>query len=216
MKQCAEYKGKLGTTEYGHFLIDLATKYNDAILVVENNNIGWATIQTIIDRGYKNLFYQSKDLQVVDVEHQVNNKYRAQDRSMVAGFSTTMKTKPLIIAKMEEYTREKLVKLHSNRLVDELFVYIYHNSKTEAMQGYNDDLVMSYAIALWVRDTALRLQKDRNNQQWAMMNTLLDKNGNKPDVAPGFQKGKPGQPNEDPYKWNPTGKEDEDLTWLIK
>ena len=30
------------------------------------------------------------------------------------------------------------------------------------MRGYNDDLVMSYAIALWVRDTALRLQKDRN------------------------------------------------------
>ena len=37
MKQCAEYKGQLGTTEYGHFLIDLATKYNDALLVVENN-----------------------------------------------------------------------------------------------------------------------------------------------------------------------------------
>ena len=32
----------------------------------ENNNIGWATIQTIIDRGYKNLFYQSKDLKYVD------------------------------------------------------------------------------------------------------------------------------------------------------
>ena len=26
---------------------------------------------------------------------------------------------------MEEYTREKLVKLHSNRLIDELFVFIY-------------------------------------------------------------------------------------------
>jgi hypothetical protein len=81
-------------------------------------------------------------MQVVDVEHQVNNKYRTQDRSMVPGFSTTVKTKPLIIAKMEEYTREKLVKIYSNRLIDELFVYIYHNSKTEAMQGYNDDLVM--------------------------------------------------------------------------
>ena len=26
------------------------------------------------------------------------------------------------------------------------------------MRGYNDDLVMSFAIGLWVRDTALRLQ----------------------------------------------------------
>ena len=58
MEQVAEYKGQLGTTEFGNFLIELATKYNDALLVVENNNIGWATLQTIIDRGYENLFYQ--------------------------------------------------------------------------------------------------------------------------------------------------------------
>ena len=215
MKQVAEYKGKLSTTDYGHFLIDLATKYNDAILVVENNNIGWATIQTIIDRGYKNLFYQSKDLQVVDVEHQVNNKYRAQDRSMTPGFSTTAKTRPLIVAKMEEYTREKLVKLHSNRLIDELFVFIYHNSKTEAMSGYNDDLVMSYAIALWVRDTALRLQKDKNDQQWKMMDSMLKNNGNKPDHSAGFKSGKSGHPRKNPFEME-VGKDKEDLTWLIK
>ena len=216
MVQVAEYKGQLGTTEYGHFLIDLATKYNDALLVVENNNIGWATIQTIIDREYKNLFYMSKDMQVVDVEHQVNNRYRTQDRSMVPGFSTTMKTKPLIIAKMEEYTREKLVKINSNRLIDELFVYIYNNSKTEAMDGYNDDLVMSYALALWVRDTALRIQTDKNNQQWALMNSLLDKNGNRPDYSVGFQAGNLNHPSKNPYEMEIGNKEKEDLTWLLK
>ena len=133
---------------------------------------------------------------------------------MVAGFSTTMKTKPLIIAKMEEYTREKLVKLYSNRLIDELFVYIYHNSRTEAMRGYNDDLVMSYAIALWVRDTALRLQKDRNDQQWAMMDTMLNVNGNIEHSA-GFQMGATGQPKSNPYEMEVNG-EKEDLTWLLK
>ena len=217
MKQVAEYKGKLSTTDYGNFLIGLATRYNDALLVVENNNIGWATIQTIIDRGYKNLFYQSKDLKYVDIENNVNtNKYRSEDKGMVAGFSTTMKTKPLIIAKMEEYTREKLVKLHSNRLIDELFVYIYKNSKTEAMEGYNDDLVMSFAIALWVRDTALRIQKDRNDVQWKMMDSMLANNGNKPDLAPGFQKGTPGHPKSNPYEVELGNGDKEDLTWLIK
>ena len=220
MEQCAEYKGQLSTTDYGNFLIEVATKYNDALLVVENNNIGWATIQTIIDRGYKNLFYMSKDLQVVDTEHNITNKYRAQDRNMVPGFSTTVKTRPLAIAKMEEYTREKLVKLHSNRLIDELFVFIYKTgvtqSKAEAMQGYNDDLVMSYSIALWVRDTALRLQKDKNDQQWATMNTMLKSNGNKSEQAVGFGKGSIGQPNSNPYEMDIGTGEKEDLTWLIK
>ena len=218
MEQVAEYKGRLSTTDYGNFLIEVATKYNDALLVIENNNVGWATIQTVIDRGYKNLFYQSKDLQVVDVEHNINNKYRSQDKNMVPGFSTTTKTRPLIVAKMEEYTREKLVKLHSNRLVDELFVFIHKMgiiySKAEAMNGYNDDLVMSYSIALWIRDTALRIQKDMNDQNWTMMNSMLENNGNKPDLTAGFQKGI-GAPKNNPWEME-VGGEIEDLTWLIK
>ena len=120
---------------------------------------------------------------------------------------------------MEEYTREKLVKLHSNRLIDELFVFIYKtgvtNAKAEAMQGYNDDLVMSYSIALWVRDTALRLQTERNDQQWAMMDTMLKNNGNKPDITAGFGKGSVGRPSKNPYEME-VGDEKEDLTWLIK
>ena len=79
---------------------------------------------------------------------------------MVAGFSMTMKTRPLVIAKLEEYFREKSVIVRSNRLIDELFVFIYNNNKAEAMQGYNDDLVMSFALTLWVRDTALRLRNE--------------------------------------------------------
>ena len=106
LDQVAEYKGQLSTTDYGNFLIELATKYNDALLIVENNNVGWATLQTIIDRGYKNLFYQSKDLQYVDTEHQMaSNRYRSQDRNMIPGFTTSKKTRPLVVAKMEEYTR---------------------------------------------------------------------------------------------------------------
>jgi hypothetical protein len=190
----------------------LATKYNDALLVVENNNIGWATLQTIIDRGYPNLFYMSKDLQVVDVEHQMSNKYRTQDKNMVPGFSTTLKTRPLIIAKMEEYTREKMVNLNSARLIEELFVFIYHNSKPEAMKGYNDDVVMSYSIALWVRDTALRIKKEKDNHQWAMMDTMLNMNGNTSDESSGFMSN--NAPKKNPYEMD-IGGEKEDLNWLL-
>ena len=35
MDKVAEYKGQPWTTEFGNFLIELATKYNDALLVVE-------------------------------------------------------------------------------------------------------------------------------------------------------------------------------------
>ena len=160
VEQVAEYKGRISTKDFGNMLVSISTEYNDALLIIENNNIGWATIQQVIDRDYPNLFYTSKDLKYVDVQHQLSNKYRTTERNMVAGFSTTMKTRPLIIAKLEEYFRDESVVVHSNRLIDELLTFVYVNNRAEAMAGYNDDLVMSFAIGLWVRDTALRLQTE--------------------------------------------------------
>ena len=160
LEQVAEYKGRINTKDFGNMLVSISTEYNDALLIIENNNIGWATIQQVIDRDYPNLFYTSKDLKYVDVQHQLTNKFRTSERNMVAGFSTTMKTRPLIIAKLEEYFRDESVVVRSNRLIDELLTFVYVNNRAEAMSGYNDDLVMSFAIGLWVRDTALRLRTE--------------------------------------------------------
>ena len=158
--QVAEYRGKVDTKDFGNFLVALSTEYNDALLVIENANIGWATIQQVIDRGYKNLFYMSKDLKYIDVENQMTNRYRAEDKGLIAGFSTTSKTRPLIISKLTDYFREKSIIIRSSRLIDELFTFIYMNGRAEAMKGYNDDLVMAISIGLWVRDTALRLRQE--------------------------------------------------------
>jgi hypothetical protein len=207
MEQVAEYKGQLGTTEFGNFLIELGTKYNDALLVVENNNIGWATLQTIIDRGYENLFYQEKNHLVVDDDIQHTNRYRHIDKNKIPGFTTTMKTKPLLVAKMEEYTREKMVKLKSTRLIDELFVFIYKNSKTEALDGYNDDLVMSYSILLWIRDTAIRIQSERNEFQSSLVDSIGNLNERSPIMTP-------HRPKDNPWEMDING-EKEDLSWLL-
>ena len=158
--QVAEYRGKVDTKDFGNFLVALSTEYNDALLVIENANIGWATIQQVIDRGYKNLFYMSKDLKYIDVENQMTNRYRSEEKGLVAGFSTTSKTRPLIISKLTDYFREKSIIIRSSRLIDELFTFIYMNGRAEAMKGYNDDLVMAISIGLWVRDTALRLRQE--------------------------------------------------------
>ena len=177
VEQVAEYKGRMSTKDFGNMLVSISTEYNDALLIIENNNIGWATIQQVIDRDYPNLFYTSKDLKYIDIAHQMTNRYKQQDKNMVAGFSTTMRTRPLIIAKLEEYFRNESVVVRSNRLVDELFTFIYHNNRAEAMTGYNDDLVMSFAIGLWVRDTALRLRTEGIELVKKSLNSMLDTDG---------------------------------------
>lgn len=158
--QVAEYRGKIETKDFGNFLVGLATEYNNALLVIENANVGWATIQQVIDRAYSNLYYTSKDLKYVDVEANFTNKYRREAKNMVAGFSTTTRTRPLIISKLDQYFREREVVVRSIRTIDELATFIWLNGKAQAMRGYNDDLVMALSIALWIRDTALRLRQE--------------------------------------------------------
>jgi len=78
---------------------------------------------------------------------------------MVAGFTMSHKVRPLIISKLELYMRENSCIIRDKRLLDELYVFIYRNGRPEAAQGYNDDMVMSFAQGLWIRDTALKLRQ---------------------------------------------------------
>jgi hypothetical protein len=81
--------------------------------------------------------------------------------NVIPGFTTSSKTRPLIVAKMEEFMRNKLIKINSNRLLSEMKTFIWHSGRPQAMRSYNDDLVMSFAIGCWVRDTVI-VESQRN------------------------------------------------------
>lgn len=158
-KQVASYKGQLTTKDFGNMLVSVATQYADALLSIENANVGWATIQQVLDRGYKNLYYTLKD-DALDSDRYLLRAHDIQQRgNMVAGFTMSHKVRPLIISKLELYMRENSCIIRDKRLLDELYVFIYRNGRPEAAQGYNDDMVMSFAQGLWIRDTALKLRQ---------------------------------------------------------
>ena len=214
--QVAEYKGGFGTKDFGNFLVALATEYNNALLIVERESYGWATLNQIIEREYKNLFYSSADLKYVDVQHQLSNRYDRDDKKLVPGFSTNMKTRPLIIDNLEHYFREMAIEIYSKRTLAELETFIWKNSKPIAMDGYNDDLVMSLCIGLWIRDTALKLRMEGIELTRAAIGQI---NRNKMDQTP-FFKAKQAQTGQKTWQMN-TGRAGygqqsiEDLKWLL-
>lgn len=172
LNQCAEYKGQIGTTEFGHMLVNIATIYNKALLIVENTGIGWAPLQVVIDSGYPNTFYSTLDLKYVEVQRQLITKFYSEEKKMVPGFSTTLKTRPLIISRLEQYFRDKAVNIYSSRMIGELETFIWDKGKVVAMSGYNDDLCMALGIGLWVRDTALRLKQQSQEYSRAMVDKI--------------------------------------------
>lgn len=203
--QVAEYRGQIGTRDYGHMLVGIAAEYNDALLSIENANVGWDTVQTAIDRGYKNLYYSPK--QEAMTSDQWSRRYE-NDANLVAGFTTSVKTRPLMIEKFREYTHEKLCTIRSKRLIEEMKVFIWKNSKAQAQDGYNDDLVMSFSMGLYLRDTALRFRKYNTEQDKAMMvGFSVDRGFANPYTTFGNNK-----PN--PYQM-PTDHGSEDISWLL-
>jgi hypothetical protein len=207
MEQVAEFKGQIGTKEFGNMLVNIAGEYNEALLVVENANIGWAALQPAIDRGYRNLYYTYKHEGVHDAATQLSKGYDLKNKeNMTPGFTTSARTRPLLISKLDIYFREKACIVKSQRLIDELFVFIWKGHKAEAQRGYNDDLTMAFSIALYVRDNALRL----HTEGLAMNKSAIDNIVN----TKGAYKGNTYL-EENPWKQQ-IGNDEEDLTWLLK
>ena len=87
-----------------------------------------------------------------------------------------MKTRPLIIAKLEEFIRNKLITIYSSRTINEMKTFIWRNGKPQAMKGYHDDLIMALAIACWVRDTAIQASARELNYKKAFLNAVYKSN----------------------------------------
>jgi hypothetical protein len=202
--QVGEYKGKISPKEFGNVLVGIASEYNDALLVVENANIGWSTIEQILEREYKNLYYSSRS----DQETVESYMAKFERDKLVPGFTMSLKTRPLVIAKMTEYIRERSVIIKSKRLLGELRVFIWRNGKAQAQTGYNDDLVMAFATGLYVRDTAIRMRQQGLDLARATMQSFTNLNQRSNAVY-----------NVAPMQNNPyimkTPNGDEDLSWLL-
>jgi hypothetical protein len=152
-EQVAEYKSQVDTRTYGNMLVSVATEYNNALLVVENANIGWDVINTIIEKGYQNLYYSPRVYGEVNIDKWLA-KYDSEQT--VPGFTMSSKTRPLVISKMESYIRERSFIFHSKRLLEELRVFTWQHGKAQAQNGYNDDLTMSLGMGLFIRDTSMK------------------------------------------------------------
>lgn len=151
-EQVAEFKGKLGTREFAQALIAAGMEYNEAILVIENSSLGWDVVQTIIEKGYQNLYYSPKG-SYITAENYLDH---SNSNQVVPGFTNSLKTRPIVIGKLEEAFRDKSFILHSRRTLEELRTFIWEHGRVAGAQGCNDDLCMALSFGIYIRDTALK------------------------------------------------------------
>tara|TARA_R100000234_G_scaffold40559_1_gene24285 strand:+ start:619 stop:2208 length:1590 start_codon:yes stop_codon:yes gene_type:complete len=170
MEICCEYQGKLPLDSFARLIHDTSKSYGMCLTVVENNSVGMTVLTKLKDYNHPNIYHSKKST------HEYVEATYTEQTSVVPGFSTTVKTRPMIIAKLEEFIRNKVLKIRSRRLFNELKTFIWNNGKAEAMRSYNDDLVMACAIGCWVRDTALTVNQQEIQYKKSMLSAIMTSN----------------------------------------
>lgn len=209
--QVAEYKSQIGTRDFAKVLINSAREYNNALLVIEHASIGWDVIQSVLEMQYENVYYSQRGEYSMNVETYMDRYDR--NNSLVPGFATTSITRPLILEKMRAFLENKHAKVRSLRTLEELRVFIWKNNKPQAMQGYNDDLVMPFAIGMFLRETSLKFRKTMQDLSYSSINGFTKTGGNEFEVySPNYSN------NQNPWSieiQTGNGTQQENLNWLI-
>ena len=131
------FNDNIDPTRYGELLFYLGRHYNHALLAVESNSIGVASLAKLKAMNYPNLYYQT------------NLAKLENDEGERPGFKTSASTKPMIIGNLKNAIHNREIRLYDPLVIDELKGYILTDAgKTEAMPGSHDDSVMALAITM--------------------------------------------------------------------
>ena len=142
-------------SKFGDLLFYLGRYYNNALMAVESNSMGIATLQQLERMRYVNLYRQTK---IANISNEEGERL---------GFRTTLQSKATVIGNLKASIEDEDIWIPSATVIQELKDYIStETGRTEAAPGCTDDLVMALAIGLEV----LRTHKDRldtNRVNWS-------------------------------------------------
>jgi hypothetical protein len=143
-RQVATWRGHVHPDYFAEVLQALGDFYNEAMIIVENNSHGILTCTRLgKDMAYPNFYTEVQVDKITEKE------------TVKLGFTTTAKTKPLIIDQLRASMREGELELNDKTTIREMLTYIVTESGAmEAEASCFDDCVMSLALANHIHEGA--------------------------------------------------------------
>jgi hypothetical protein len=136
-RQVATWRGHVHPDYFADVLLALGKLYNFAYIICENNAHGILTCTRLgKDYAYPNFYTDTQYDKLMDKE------------TIKLGFTTSVKTKPLIIDQLRAAMRGNELELNDKTTLREMLTYIVTDTgQMEAEQGSFDDCVMALALA---------------------------------------------------------------------
>ena len=159
VEEVMEYCGKKLGDEIGALCYNYATLYNNAFVVVDcTGGQGDAAILTMLQMGYKNLYYEDMSQKLYTTQNLTRNQDGYTDK--LPGFHFQGNRYP-VLSNFASMIRFNEIKIRSQRVINELQTWIFDkNGKMIHQNSAHDDLICSFAMALFVmRYTVNRIDK---------------------------------------------------------
>lgn len=138
---CAKWHGHTDVDLFGEELNLLGRWYNNALIAVESNAMGIATVAALRRKQYPRLFRRR-------VVGQVSEKFTPQ-----WGWHTNKQTKAKMIPELAKAIRDGAIDIRCEHTLAELRTYV-RDEKGATHGSPHDDRVMSLAIAVQMMDYA--------------------------------------------------------------
>ena len=148
----AQWYGKIDMDQLAWLSAQIATLYNNALLVIEKNTLDTNGGRRVTESDHAPFILN-------ELKENYNNLYARKqspeeirdNAPRVYGFHTNVATKPVVIDTLKMAIRDGLYIERDTNCIDELLVYEKKkNGAYGAVDGHHDDLVMTRAIALYI------------------------------------------------------------------
>ncbi len=96
----------------------------------------------------------------------------------VPGFNVG-NTRLQMISELEEHIRENKTIIRSTRMISELRTFVYKGGRPDHMDGYHDDIIMAYAMPVFVVQTSFKKLEQAEKQTKAMLDGWINVSNNR-------------------------------------
>jgi hypothetical protein len=181
-EQVLEYIGKVPPDVLAEIAFKWATMYNSFIVTDITGGMGVSTSRKLQELGYKNLYIDG-------VNPADKWKWDPKSQEKIPGINFNSK-RVLIIQAFEEALRFDFA-LRSQRLFNELNTFVYVNGRPDHQKGQHDDLIMAFAMAVFVGETSFAQLEKATEQTKAMLESWTTEKNTFKDSSQNFNPGLP-------------------------
>ena len=153
IEQVAEYHGKRTGDEIGEIAYQYGRMYGNAFTVVDCiGGTGDACILTLMNLGYKNLYYDDVQLSKYLMQQEATALKTGTDGRM-PGFHT-QSVRFQMLSSFANMVKTNAFKIRSMRVINELDTWIYKGTQArmDHMDGFHDDTITCLAMGLFVME----------------------------------------------------------------